>query len=58
MIPELVTKIPEEYIGDVLMVMEFIHLFSKSLTPKKFVQGNISIKLMERALLEMEVSYH
>ncbi|XP_044747001.1 bromodomain adjacent to zinc finger domain protein 1A isoform X2 [Coccinella septempunctata] len=55
-IPELSSKIPDKYMGDVIMLMEFIKLFSSSLTPKKFIQGNVTLKLMERALLEVEVA--
>ncbi|KAK9869330.1 hypothetical protein WA026_003084 [Henosepilachna vigintioctopunctata] len=50
------SKIPDRYIGDVLMVMEFIKSFEKILKTRNFFQAGVTFEIMERALLEEEVA--
>lgn len=52
----VVSKVPEKYFGDMLMVMEFIDSFSKILSTKDFFPGGVTLELMERALTEKEVA--
>ncbi|KAL3285826.1 hypothetical protein HHI36_000348 [Cryptolaemus montrouzieri] len=49
-------KIPNKYMGDILMIMEFIKSFEKLLKAKNFFQSGVTIDMMERALLEEEVA--
>ncbi|XP_044265783.1 bromodomain adjacent to zinc finger domain protein 1A isoform X2 [Tribolium madens] len=49
-------KIANEYVGDVLMVLEFVNTFSKLLHTKDFFPGGLSVDIMERALTENEVA--
>lgn len=48
-------KIPDKYMGDVLMLMEFTRSFSKVLYKNKFFPRGLTFDLMERALIEKEV---
>lgn len=52
----LMSKVPEEYMGDVLAVLEFVHSFSKILYSKDFFPDGLTIELMERALMQNEVA--
>ncbi|EFA07691.2 hypothetical protein TcasGA2_TC030765 [Tribolium castaneum] len=49
-------KIADEYVGDVLMVLEFANTFSKLLHTKDFFPGGLTLEIMERALTENEVA--
>lgn len=48
--------IPERYLGDVFMIIEFVNSFSKILLTKDFFPGGFTIDIMERALTEKEVA--
>lgn len=50
------TKIPNKLFGDVLMAMEFLHTFSEPLKVKDFFPGGVSLELLERSLVEPEVT--
>lgn len=50
-------KIPDEYMGDVFMIMEFSKSFSKILQINKFFPHGLTLDLMERALTENEVGF-
>ncbi|XP_052121345.1 bromodomain adjacent to zinc finger domain protein 1A isoform X2 [Frankliniella occidentalis] len=50
------TKIPNRYFGDMLMVMEFLHSFSETLKVKDFFPNGVPLELLERALVEPEVT--
>ncbi|KAK9747160.1 ATP-utilizing chromatin assembly and remodelling N-terminal [Popillia japonica] len=58
-LPELTpvkVTIPERYLGDVFMIIEFVNSFSKILLTKDFFPGGFTIDIMERALTEKEVA--
>lgn len=48
-------KIPLEYFGDVVMVIDFVQLFGYVLNIKDFFPSGLSLQLLENALLENEV---
>ncbi|RZC38597.1 bromodomain adjacent to zinc finger domain protein 1A, partial [Asbolus verrucosus] len=50
------TNVPDEYFGDMIMVLEFVNSFSKLLSPKDFFPGGLTIEIMERALTKNEVA--
>lgn len=50
------TKIPNKLFGDVLMVMEFLHTFTDPLKVKDFFPSGVSLELLERSLVEPEVT--
>ncbi|KAL1122830.1 hypothetical protein AAG570_003156 [Ranatra chinensis] len=50
------TKIPIEYFGDVIMIMEFLESFKKILNVRDFFPHGVNLDIMERALLEEEVA--
>ncbi|CAG9839448.1 unnamed protein product [Diabrotica balteata] len=50
------SKIPEKYFGEMLMIMEFIQSFSKTLSTKDFFPKGVNLELMERVLTEKEVA--
>lgn len=50
------SKVPDKYFGDMLMVLEFVHTFSKLLSTKDFFPSGLTIEVIERALLEKEVA--
>lgn len=50
-------KIPDKYLGDVFMILEFVKSFSSVLQTKKFFYSTgLTFDLMERALTENEAS--
>uniref|UniRef100_T1I0S2 Bromodomain adjacent to zinc finger domain protein 1A n=1 Tax=Rhodnius prolixus TaxID=13249 RepID=T1I0S2_RHOPR len=49
-------RLPNEYFGDVVMIMEFFHAFRKVLPVKDFFPNGIPFELMERALLDKEIA--
>ena len=56
-VPHLVeTRIPNEYFGDVIMIMEFMDSFKKVLPVKDFFPYGVTFELIERALVENEVA--
>ncbi|XP_034233074.1 bromodomain adjacent to zinc finger domain protein 1A isoform X2 [Thrips palmi] len=50
------TKIPNKLFGDVMMAMEFLHTFSEQLKVKDFFPSGVSLELLERSLVEPEVT--
>lgn len=50
------TKIPNHLFGDVMMVMEFLHTFAEPLKVADFFPGNVGLELLERSLVEPEVT--
>uniref|UniRef100_A0A069DXN6 Bromodomain adjacent to zinc finger domain protein 1A n=1 Tax=Panstrongylus megistus TaxID=65343 RepID=A0A069DXN6_9HEMI len=49
-------RLPNEYFGDVVMIMEFFHAFRKVLPVKDFFPNGIPFDLMERALIDKEIA--
>lgn len=49
-------RIPSEYFGDVIMIMEFLNTFSKNVHLKDFFPQGINIELIERALADNEIA--
>nr|CAH7768363.1 unnamed protein product [Callosobruchus chinensis] len=57
-LPELtsiVSKIPEEHLGSVLMIAEFAETFSKQLATKDFFPGGLTFDMLERSMTEFEI---
>ncbi|CAH0550662.1 unnamed protein product [Brassicogethes aeneus] len=52
----IISKIPEKYMGDMLMILEFVEHFSKILSTKDFFPQGFTYEIMERALIEKEVA--
>lgn len=52
----IMTKMPNKLFGDVLMALEFFHSFPESLKVKDYFPGGVSLELLERALVEPEVT--
>lgn len=48
-------KIPDEYVGNVLALLEFTASFDTILQSKSFFGSGLSLELVERALIEKEV---
>ncbi|KAF5275381.1 hypothetical protein FQA39_LY06838 [Lamprigera yunnana] len=58
MIPEptpIESIVPEQYIGDMLGLLEFAHTFSKYIRTKTFFPDGLTFDLVERALLQKEI---
>lgn len=53
--PVVMSKIPEKYLGDVLMVLEFIDLFNKDILLKNYF-SILNLNIIENALIDMEVA--
>ena len=51
----VITRVPDEHVGDMFMVLEFVNDFAKLLSTKDFFPGDLTVDIMERALLEKEV---
>ncbi|XP_063922204.1 bromodomain adjacent to zinc finger domain protein 1A isoform X2 [Zophobas morio] len=52
----VITRVPDEHVGDMFMVLEFVNDFAKLLSTKDFFPGDLTVDIMERALLEKEVA--
>jgi bromodomain adjacent to zinc finger domain protein 1A len=50
------TRIPQEYFGDVIMILEFMDSFKSILPVKNFFPYGITFELIERGLVENEVA--
>ncbi|CAH1959185.1 unnamed protein product [Acanthoscelides obtectus] len=53
---QVISKIPEEHFGSVLMIAEFAETFSKLLATKDFFPGGLTLDVLERAMTELEIS--
>uniref|UniRef100_A0A1Y1JUG4 Bromodomain adjacent to zinc finger domain protein 1A n=1 Tax=Photinus pyralis TaxID=7054 RepID=A0A1Y1JUG4_PHOPY len=50
------SKVPEQYIGDIIAIIEFAHTLAKFVHPKMYFPNDLTFDLMERALTQREVS--
>ncbi|KAK4885411.1 hypothetical protein RN001_001682 [Aquatica leii] len=48
-------KVPDQYLGDILSLLEFAHTFSKFTRTKSFFPNGFTIDVIERALTEKEI---
>ncbi|CAH1123750.1 unnamed protein product [Ceutorhynchus assimilis] len=49
-------KVPTQYFGVMLCILEFVHNFHKLLSTKNFFPGGFTLESLERALTEREVA--
>ncbi|XP_050295033.1 bromodomain adjacent to zinc finger domain protein 1A isoform X2 [Anthonomus grandis grandis] len=50
------TKVPDQYFGEMLMILEFVQNFQKILCTKNFFPDGINLEILERALMQTEVA--
>nr|XP_022913840.1 bromodomain adjacent to zinc finger domain protein 1A isoform X1 [Onthophagus taurus]XP_022913841.1 bromodomain adjacent to zinc finger domain protein 1A isoform X1 [Onthophagus taurus] len=50
------SKVPNKYMGDMFMILEFVNSFSKILHTKGFFPDGFTFDVIERALIEKEVA--
>ncbi|XP_006819859.1 bromodomain adjacent to zinc finger domain protein 1A-like, partial [Saccoglossus kowalevskii] len=50
------TKVPNELFGDIIMIMDFLHIFSEILgTKEEFPDEGITLEYLESALVDLEI---
>ncbi|XP_019881429.2 bromodomain adjacent to zinc finger domain protein 1A isoform X2 [Aethina tumida] len=52
----VISKIPDKYLGDLFMILEFVNNFSKILYTKDFFPQGFTYDILERAFTEKEVA--
>ncbi|CAH0385775.1 unnamed protein product [Bemisia tabaci] len=49
-------RLPNEYFGDLMMILEFLYAFNDTVSVRDYFPGDITLELVERALTEKEIA--